>query len=227
MSTPKVRSRTGRVALLVLLSLLLGMASFLLIGGAAIRANPDEWMRKLPGDELIEHPIGSVTHAITIRSASHDVWPWLVQMGAGRAGWYSYDFIDNGGTRSADRILPQFQTVGIGSVFPAVPRATDAFVVLHYERERSLVLGWVAPGERTPITTWALVLEDLQPGCTRLIERGRVRSPYRPYGLPEWLTKRMAPLAHAVMVRKHLLGIASRAERAARGRVKRRIVTLG
>jgi hypothetical protein len=82
-STVEVRSRTWRIALLALLSLLLGMALFYLIGVAGIRANPDEWMRKLPGDELIEHPIGSVTHAITIRSASRDVWPWL---GRGTSG---------------------------------------------------------------------------------------------------------------------------------------------
>ena len=218
MATLKFRSRTWQVALLAFLCLLLGMTSLFLIAGASIRANPDERTRKLNGDELIVNPIGSVTHAITIRSASRDVWPWLVQMGAGRAGWYSYDFIDNGGHRSADQLLPQFQTVGIGSVFPAVPGAIDAFVVLRYEPERSLVLGWVPPGERAPITTWALVLEELQPGCTRLIERGRVRSPYRPFGLPEWLTKRLAPLAHAVMVRKHMHGIAIRSETAARDR---------
>ncbi len=218
MATLKANSRTWTVALGAFLCLVLGMTSLLLVGEASIRANPSERTRKLPGDDLIANPIGSVTHAITIRSSSRDVWPWLVQMGAGRAGWYSYDFIDNGGHRSADRILPQFQTIGIGSVFPAVPGATDAFIVLQYEPERSLVLGWIPSGERAPITSWALVIEELQPGSTRLIERGRVRSPYRPYGLPEWLTKRLAPLAHAVMVRKHMRGIANRAERAARGR---------
>jgi hypothetical protein len=133
-------------------------------------------------------------------------------MGSGRAGWYSYDFIDNGGQPSASRILPQFQSIGVGKVLPALPGVQDAFVVLQYEPERSLVLGWIPPGERTPVTTWAFVIEDLGSDRTRLIERGRVRSPYRPLGLPEWLTKRLAPSAHAVMVRKHMLGIASRAE---------------
>lgn len=180
--------------------------------GRSAHATHIERTRTLPGDEFVANPIGSVTDAITIRRSPHDVWPWLVQMGAGRAGWYSYDFIDNGGHESANRILPEFQSIAIGTLFPAVPGATDAFLVLGYQAERALVLGWVPEPNRPPVTTWALLLEEPEPGCTRLIERGRVRSPYRPYGLPEWLAKRLAPLAHAVMVRKHMVGIARRTE---------------
>jgi hypothetical protein len=172
----------------------------------------DERTRPLPGDEVIASPIGSVTHAIDIRATRHEVWPWLVQMGAGRAGWYSYDRIDNGGRASADRILPQFQSIANGTIFPALPGATDAFVVLDHAVDRFIVLGWIPEGQRSPVTTWAVVLEN-HPRGTRLIERGRVRSPYRPYGLPEWLARRIAPLAHAVMVRKHMRGVAERAER--------------
>ena len=176
-----------------------------------MRADHAERTRSLPGDELLVNPIASITHALTIRRPPHKVWPWLVQMGAGRAGWYSYDFVDNGGHRSADRILPEFQNIAIGTLFPAVPGATDAFIVLQFEPERSLVLGWVPELNSPPVTSWALVLEERKPGCTRLIERGRVRSPYRPYGLPEWLAKRIGPLAHLVMVSKHLHGIVKRA----------------
>lgn len=180
--------------------------------GRSVRATRMERISTLPGDEIITNPIASITDAITIRRAPHDVWPWLVQMGAGRAGWYSYDFIDNGGRRSADCILPEFQKIAIGELFPAAPGATDAFVVTAYEVGRSLVLSWATEPNGIPITTWSFVLEEPEPGYTRLIERGRVRSPYRPYGLPEWLAKRLAPLAHAVMVRKHLHGIAQRVE---------------
>ena len=75
--------------------------------GRTVRASRVERARTLAGDELIPRPIGSLTHAITIRRAAREVWPWLVQMGAGnRAGWYSYDFLDNGRQRSADRIMP-------------------------------------------------------------------------------------------------------------------------
>ena len=92
----------------------------------SVRARPLERARALPGDELIPESIASLTHAITIQRAPHDVWPWLVQMGAGsRAGWYSYDFIDNGRRPSADRIVPVLQTVAVGDLCPAVPGATD------------------------------------------------------------------------------------------------------
>ena len=178
----------------------------------SVRADHGERTRRLPGDDIVRDPIATVTHAITIRRPPREVWPWLAQMGAGRAGWYSYDVIDNGGRPSADRIAPELQRVNTGMLFPAVPGASDAFFVLRCEPERALVLGWLPEPGGIPITTWALVLEELEPGRTRLIERGRVRSPYRPYGLPEWIAKRLAPVAHAVMVRKHLLGIARRAE---------------
>jgi hypothetical protein len=55
------------------------------------RASADERTRALPGDELTDKPIGSVTQAITIAGTPDDGWPWLAQMGCGRAGWYSYD----------------------------------------------------------------------------------------------------------------------------------------
>jgi hypothetical protein len=180
--------------------------------GRSVRADHGERMRRLPGDDIVHDPVATVTHAITIRRSPREVWPWIAQMGAGRGGWYSYDLVDNGGRPSADRIAPELQRVNTGMLFPAVPGAKDAFYVLRYEPERALVLGWVPEPEGIPVTTWALVLEEVEPGGTRLIERGRVRSPYRPYGLPQWLAKPLARFAHALMVRKHLSGIARRAE---------------
>lgn len=187
------------------------------LAGLAIHANVQvhataaERAQKLAGDELIPSPIGVVNHAITIHRSPADVWPWLAQMGSGRAGWYSYDFIDNGGRRSADRILPEFQHVEVGSVFPALPGARDVFVVAQCEPERSLVLSWRLPDGRYQ-TTWAFVLEQPQPGRTRLIVRGRVASGYRPYGLPQWLALLLGRPAHFIMQRKQLLSIRRRAE---------------
>ncbi len=177
-----------------------------------MRATGPEQACRLPGDELLKEPIGSVTHAITIRRPPREVWPWLVQMGSGRAGWYSYGFIDNGGRRSAQEILPQFQHVSVGDVFPALPKAPDVFRVLQVEREHSLVLGWrLADG--TLMTTWAFVLEEAGDG-SRLIVRGRVARGYRPYGLPTWAAIRLGRLAHFIMERKQMLGIKERAEAA-------------
>ena len=176
-----------------------------------VRATPSERTRALAGDDLIPQPIGSVDHAITINRPPRDVWPWLVQMGSGRAGWYAYDFIDNGGHPSAERILPDSQNIHVGSVFPALPGLTDVFVVILCEPEHSLVLSWRLPNGKLQ-TSWAFVLEQPRPDQTRLIVRGRVAPGYRPYGLPQWLALPTGAIAHFVMQRKQLLGIARRAE---------------
>ncbi len=179
---------------------------FAVYANQQVRATPAERAELLAGDALIPNPIGTVDHAITISRPSKDVWPWLVQMGSGRAGWYAYDFIDNGGRRSTDRILPEYQAIRVGSIFPALPGVTDAFIVARLEPERSLVLAWRPNGRYQ--TTWAFVLEQPRPGQTRLLVRGRVASGYRPYGLPQWVALRLGRVAHFIMQRKQLLDIA-------------------
>ena len=200
-----------RKILLAFLGVALVFAGLAIYASRQVRATPDERARILAGDDLIPRPIGSVNHSITIRRPPRDVWPWLAQMGSDRAGWYAYDFIDNGGHPSAERILPDLQNIHVGSVFPALPGVKDVFVVAQCEREHSLVLSWRLPNGQHQ-TTWAYILDEPQPGQTRLIVRGRVASGYRPFGLPEWFATRVGPVAHLVMQRKQLLGIARRAE---------------
>jgi hypothetical protein len=197
--------------LLLALGVGLALAAIGLYADIQIRATAAESALRLAGDDLIPHPIGVVTNAITIHRPPDAVWPWLAQMGAGRAGWYAYDFIDNGGQRSAQRILPAYQKIGVGSIFPALPGAKDVFVVAQCAPEKSLVLAWRLPNGKFQ-TTWAFILERPQPGQTRLIVRGRVASSYHPYGLPQWLAVPVGHLAHLIMERKQLLDIARRAE---------------
>jgi protein-S-isoprenylcysteine O-methyltransferase Ste14 len=204
----RLMNKKVRLALSGMLVILAAVATYF---SMQVRATPAEESMTLPGDDLIPQPIGSVNHAITIRRPPHDVWPWLVQMGSGRAGWYAYDFIDNGGYRSAERILPEYQSIEAGSIFPALPGVKDVFVVARCDPGHSLVLSWRLPNGQYQ-TTWAFVLEPTQPGQTRLIVRGRVAAGYRPYGLPEWLAIPTGRLAHFIMQRKQLLGIARRAE---------------
>jgi hypothetical protein len=83
-----------------------------------VRATPAEQDRSLPGDQVIPEVIGSLTHAITVKCERRDLWPWLAQMGAGRAGWYSYDFIDNGHEPSAMEVRPDLRSSGSGLSFP-------------------------------------------------------------------------------------------------------------
>jgi hypothetical protein len=177
-----------------------------------VRADHLEQVEVFPGDEVIPSPIASLTNAITIHRPPRDVWPWLAQMGAGsRAGWYSYDFIDNGGRPSANRIVQELQHLTVGMVFPALPNATDGFVLLSHEDNHSLVLGWRSPAGE-PLVTWAFVLREMQGGSTRLIVRARGGPGYRFHAMPGWLAKRVVPFGHFVMQRKQLLGIAWRAE---------------
>jgi hypothetical protein len=101
--------------------------------GRSVRATREEQTRPLPGDDLIPSPIGSFTHAVTVASPPHDVWPWIAQMGAGsRAGWYSYDLLDNGRKPSADRIHEELQELKTGMVFPAMPGVTDGFTLVGF-----------------------------------------------------------------------------------------------
>jgi len=198
-------------ALIVFAGLLAVLTALAIHSSMQVRATPDEQARSLPGDDLIPQPIGSVNHAITIRRPPGEVWPWLAQMGSGRAGWYAYDFIDNGGQRSAEQILPEYQDIGVGSLFPALPGVTHVFLVARCEPAHSLVLSWRLPNGKYQ-TTWAFVLEQSQPDQTRLIVRGRVAAGYRPYGLPQWVAVPTGRLAHFIMQRKQLLGIARRVE---------------
>jgi hypothetical protein len=182
----------------------------------SVRAGRWERVRPLPGDELIADALGSLTHAITIKRPRAAVWPWLAQMGAGsRAGWYSYDFLDNGRRPSARQVVSALQAVEIGTLFPALPGVTEGFKVLVLEPERSLVLGMPSP-VGPPAVTWAFVLENRAGDATRLIVRVRAGQDYRWHGLPTWLSMRLISMVHFVMQRRQLLGIADRAERTER-----------
>jgi hypothetical protein len=170
----------------------------------------------LPGDELLPEPRESLTHAITIRRSAAEVWPWLVQMGGDRAGWYSYDVVDNGGRPSFDHLDPSLQELSVGSVLPSLPNSAEGFTVVDLEPERSLVLGLPCPFGGPPVLTWSFVLEEPEPGCTRLLTRARIGDDYEPpFGLPEWSVHSLVPWGHGVMHGKQLQGIRDRAERRA------------
>jgi hypothetical protein len=177
-----------------------------------VRASADERTRPLPGDDLIANPLSTFTNAVTVHAGPSDVWPWVAQMGAGRAGWYSYDMLDNGGEPSATHIIPELERLEVGMVFPAGPGITDGFTLVAFEPERFLVLDWKTP-DGVRLVSWAFVLEALN-GTTRLIVRVRGGGGYGFFGLPPSLTKHIIPVVHAVhfiMQRKQLLGIATRA----------------
>jgi hypothetical protein len=184
--------------------------------GQSVCATRLEATKPLPGDDLIVNSKGSLTHAISIQRAPCDIWPWLAQMGAGsRAGWYSYDLLDNRGQPSASRIVPELQRLSIGMLFPALPGATDGFTLLAFKPNQFIVIGWPSPAGGAPLMTWAFVLEDTPIGSTRLVVRARVGPGYEFQKLPWWIGKPVTRVVHFVMERRQLLGIARRAEQRA------------
>jgi hypothetical protein len=78
----------------------------------------EEIARRLPGDEVLERPTFNATRAVTIEATPEEIWPWIVQIGYRRAGFYSYDLLDNDGIPSAERILPEYQNLKINDLIP-------------------------------------------------------------------------------------------------------------
>ncbi len=165
-------------------------------GGRRWGATAEEVRAALPGDEAVAQPAVQTTHAITIHAPASAVWPWLVQMGYGRAGWYTnswwYRLVDRYLWRvddmpRADQILPQFQRLAHGDVIPDGPPGTAYWTVVGLEPERSLALysithgtvflpRWLRENARLGIhaeTGWTFVLHTPVPGETRLILRTR------------------------------------------------------
>lgn len=83
----------------------------------------------MPGDEIVGGPSFNATRAVTITAPAEVIYPWIVQIGVSRAGWYSYDLLDNLGRRSAERILPEFQNIQVGDLIPMSPDTKDGLWV--------------------------------------------------------------------------------------------------
>ena len=133
----------------------------------------EENQRPMPGDHLLQNPIAILTKGITINAPPEKVWPWIVQIGSGRAGWYSYDWIDNGGHASSKSILPEHQHLAPGDIVPAIPGATDVFCVAVVEPPRDLIL--IVPDAQGGLqVSYEFLLMPLDQDHTRLVVRGRI-----------------------------------------------------
>lgn len=163
------------------------------------------------------------TRAVTINAPAAGVWPWLVQLGAGRGGMYSYDLLENAaglGMHSADRILPQHQRLDVGDVIPLGPNAgipvrrLEAGSVLGLGGTMDLRTGKVTSpavppaGPRVELG-WTFVLQPVGERTTRLLSR--TRYDYSPLAVGLLLRPVLEP-AQFIMERRMLLGIKSRAE---------------
>jgi hypothetical protein len=185
-------------------------------------ATDDEATRSLAGDEMVPDPGIASTRAIDIHAPAPVVWPWLVQMGWHRAGWYSYDMIDNDRTPSAERIIPRLQSLQVGDL---VPEGSEiGWTVRTLERDHLLLLDthgsmkgvdWV---ERRD-SSWLFLLTDIDAEHTRLVERSRTTlTMNRTTLVGRLLATRLSTLlilapGDFVMARRQMLGIKRRAER--------------
>ena len=127
-------------------------------------ASDEDIRRPMPGDELLRREAPSTTRAITIDAAPRDVFPWLLQIGYGRGGWYSYDWIDNDGRRSIDRIDPALQVLSVGDRIEMLPGFGP--VVREIVPEHHVLSG----GDND---TWCLLIQALPDGRSRLLSRWR------------------------------------------------------
>lgn len=185
----------------------------------------DEIQRALPGDDLVPDRIGEYIHAITIKAPAADIWPWLVQIGQGRGGFYSYELLENMlgcKIRNADEIVPDFQHLEIGDSIVINPTMGSPYKVYSIEPYRALVLllrvdtqtgKTFELTDKTPDkyqnSSWVFYLKEQDDETTRLISRSR----------NDWNNSLGNTLFYGIfgnftleMDRKMLLGIKGRAE---------------
>ena len=168
-------------------------------------ATPDEAATHIPGDELLADAEMVATRAITVQAPAEAIWPWLVQMGPGRGGAYTYDWIERllgMDMHSADRIIPELQNLHEGDLVPMRPTEQGGMRVEVLDRERAM--SWRSE-DGNWVWSFALVPHD---GSTRLISRNRARvsTPVQRAGMAAM------EVGSLVMERKMLHGIKRRAE---------------
>jgi hypothetical protein len=187
-------------------------------------ATKDEVRGLFPGTEIIPGGKRGATMAVTINAPPSYVWPWLVQMGHDRAGWYSWDRLDNAGKPSARHVHPEWQSISIGQHLQSDPKGNHWFEVAALEPEHFLGLRAAltlsgrqfdpaGPRPRSFIDTlWAFQLKEMPGGRTRLVVSGyavgRPRFLFALSNLMFWEP------AHWIMQTRQLANLKQRAEEA-------------
>jgi hypothetical protein len=165
-------------------------------------ATAEEINSSVVGDDLCSTATLVATRSITIGAPPQDVFPWIRQMGFGRAGWYSYDWLDNLGRKSATTIHDEWQSVAAGDKIPSGPISFIAAIV---DAPRHFVLEIKSPGNKCPKMHFTLAYELRDdPQGTRLVTRMRSR-----INLPlgSLFEKLILGPGDGIMLRRQLLNI--------------------
>jgi proline iminopeptidase len=191
-------------------------------------ASDEELRQPFPGASLIPGGRRGATMAVTIEAPPSRVWPWLVQMGCDRAGWYSWDRLDNGGVASAEQVHPEWQRLAVGDRLASTPSGRAWFEVAALEPERFLGLraainlrdghpfDTTGPRPRFYMNAlWGFQLKEMPQGHTRLVVSGYAAA--RP-----WLVQTISDLlfwepAHWIMQTRQFTNLKQRAERPSSG----------
>ena len=170
-------------------------------------ASDEELAAPMPGDDIIDEVAYLTTRAITIDAPPAAIWPWLVQVGCLRGGFYADDLLDNLGHPSARQILPEFQHLQIGQWVPMSPTPTDttAFKVAAFEVNRWLL--W-----QQPLSTWSWTLTELPGSRTRLVTRLRIHLEWS-HPAVSLFSLVLNEFGDFPMMRRMLLGIRDRAQK--------------
>jgi hypothetical protein len=167
-------------------------------------AADDEVARPMPGDDIVGRPSFNATRAVTIDAPAENIYPWIVQMGVKRAGWYSYDLLDNLGKKSSERILAEHQNIEVGDVIPMSPDGKQGMLVKGLSRNE-----WMLWWDKVGDTSWAWGIYPDGDARSRLVTR--VRTKYRWFS-PAIAFSLLIEFFDIVMMRKCMLGIKRRAE---------------
>jgi hypothetical protein len=182
----------------------------------------DELTMIMPGDEIIVNPVWDYTQAITIHAPTAEIWQWLVQMGQGRGGFYSFELLENligCDIQNTDRIMPEFQHLTIGDSIKLHPEAPGIPVVL-VDSAKAIIMGG-SDESQLNASSWSFLIQGLDVSNSRLI--ARFRSSYSPT-LGNILLQRIFVQPTSLFMQKRMMiGIKQRAEGTFRSSVSENI----
>jgi hypothetical protein len=216
--------RAGTVAALAVVS---GLAAWIAARPRILAwgTTPEELTRRLPGDDLVADPLYVTTRAITVAAPAASVWPWLVQLGQNRGGFYSYDLFENVArleVHSADRIHDEWQHLRPGEDYVGLdPDGFMKMTIRIIEPERAFVVRSGAPGEQPQAPgsfvrgelawSWGFYLEPVNKGTTRLLIR--CRAAWKDTAAARLMRPVLLEPVHFLMEERMLRGIRDRAEK--------------